>query len=208
MRRHIRYAVSWILWPLRFFLSLLFIVFNAIKFRIVRTSAKSAESPHLSKTGPAKKSFHIRDQFLQRTTDRRRGVFEDLHLAIEIFIESVFDIVHKGAHYVLSPSELWQKLCRWIHGSGHDSSSVVDVPTANVGSDNPVPSEKKTVYRHSLNTDSRTCEDVITELGYPFESIKVVTSDGYVLLLERIPRRDSRKVVLLQHGILDSSMGS
>jgi len=207
LRRHIIYAVSWILWPLRFFISLLLILFNAIKYRIVRSSAKSAESPHLSRNSPAKRSFHIRDQFLQRTTDRRRGVFEDLHLAIEIFIESVFDIVHKGAHYVLSPTEVWQKLFCWIHGSGRDNSPVVDVPTANVGSDNPIPTERKTVYRHSLNTDSRTCEDVITELGYPFEAIKVVTSDGYVLLLERIPRRDSRKVVLLQHGILDSSMG-
>ncbi|XP_066306353.1 uncharacterized protein [Miscanthus floridulus] len=207
LRRHIRYAVSWILWPLRFCLSLVFILFNAIKFRMVRSTAKGAETPHLSKTGLAKKSFHIRDQFLQRTTDRRRGVFEDLHLAIEIFIESVFDIIHKAAHYILSPSEVWQNLFCWIHGSGHDTGSVVDVSTANVGSDNPVPTERKTVYRHSLNTDSRTCEDVITELGYPFEAIKVVTSDGYVVLLERIPRRDSRKVVLLQHGILDSSMG-
>ncbi|NP_001297387.1 uncharacterized protein LOC100193803 [Zea mays] len=207
LRRHIRYAVSWILWPLRFFVSLIFILFNAIKFRMVRSTAKGAETPHLSRTGLAKKSFHIRDQFLQRTTDRRRGVFEDLHLAIEIFIESVFDIVHKAAHYILSPSEVWQNLFCWIQGSGHDTSSVVDVLTANVGSDNPVPTERKTVYRHSLNTDSRTCEDVITELGYPFEAIKVVTSDGYVVLLERIPRRDSQKVVLLQHGILDSSMG-
>ncbi|CAO2179706.1 unnamed protein product [Urochloa humidicola] len=206
LRRHIRYAVSWILWPLRLLVSLLLILFNAIKFRIVRSSVKSAETPHHSRSSPAKRSFHLRDQFLQRTTDRRRGVFEDLHLAIEIFIESVFDIVHKGAHYVLSPSEVWQKLFCWIHGSGRDSH-VVDVPTANVGSDNPIPAERKAVYRHSLNTDSRTCEDVITELGYPFEAIKVVTSDGYVLLLERIPRRDSQKVVLLQHGILDSSMG-
>ncbi|KAK3164490.1 hypothetical protein QOZ80_1AG0019660 [Eleusine coracana subsp. coracana] len=167
-RRHIRYVVAWILWPVRFFLSLLFILFNAIKFRIARTPAKSTEStdsPHLSRTGLVKRSFHIRDQFLQRTTDRRRGVFEDLHLAIEIFIESVFDIVHKGVHYVFSPSEVWQNVFCWIHGSGCESSSVVDVPTANVGSEDPVPAEKKTVYRHSLNTDSRTCEDVITELG-------------------------------------------
>lgn len=76
LRRHIRYAVSWILWPLRFFVSLIFILFNAIKFRMVRSTAKGAETPHLSRTGLAKKSFHIRDQFLQRTTDRRRGVFE------------------------------------------------------------------------------------------------------------------------------------
>jgi hypothetical protein len=90
MRRHIRYAISWILWPLRFFLSLLFILFNAIKFRIVRAPAKSTEStesPHLSKTGPAKRSFYIRDQFLQRTTDRRRGVFEVL-FALSIYLLS------------------------------------------------------------------------------------------------------------------------
>lgn len=60
---------------------------------------------------------------------------------------------------------MWQKLFCWIHGSGRDTSSVVDVSTANVGSDNPVPTERKSVYHHSLNTDSRTCEDVITELG-------------------------------------------
>uniref|UniRef100_I1NNN4 Partial AB-hydrolase lipase domain-containing protein n=1 Tax=Oryza glaberrima TaxID=4538 RepID=I1NNN4_ORYGL len=129
-------------------------------------------------------------------------------LSVDSDGESVTDSIpgddHKGAHFVLSPSEVWKKLFCWIHGS---SSPVVDVPTANVGSDNPAPTERKTIYRHPLNTDSRTCEDVITELGYPFEAIKVVTSDGYVLLLERIPRRDSQKVVLLQHGILDSSMG-
>lgn len=85
-------------------------------------------------------------------------------------------------------------------------------------------------------------------LRYPYEAIRVVTADGYVLLLERIPRyestsdlyiylfifeallwfaylvldffldlrlmsamwycrRDSRKAVYLQHGVLDSSMG-
>jgi hypothetical protein len=42
---------------------------------------------------------------------------------------------------------------------------------------------------------------------YPYEAIRVVTSDGYGLLLERIPRRDARKAVYLQHGVMDSSMG-
>ncbi|CAM8932639.1 unnamed protein product [Rhodiola kirilowii] len=58
-----------------------------------------------------------------------------------------------------------------------------------------------------MNTDARTCKDVITEFGYPYEAIRVETADGYVLLLERSPRRDSKKVLYLQHGILDSSMG-
>ena len=89
LRRHIIYAVSWILWPLRFFISLLLILFNAIKYRIVRSSAKSAESPHLSRNSPAKRSFHIRDQFLQRTTDRRRGVFE---VVFEFLFVSLFTL--------------------------------------------------------------------------------------------------------------------
>nr|CAD1834928.1 unnamed protein product [Ananas comosus var. bracteatus] len=162
----------------------------------------------------ARRSFHIKDHVVQRTTDRRRGVFEDLQLAIEIFIESVFETVHNAAHLVLSPSEVWQKLYSLVslHGSSgkvsydSDSDEAV-VPTATVGSVDPTPAERRTTFHHSLNTDSRTCEDVITELGYPYEAIRVVTDDGYVLLLERIPRRDSHKVVYLQHGILDSSMG-
>ncbi|CAI5527681.1 unnamed protein product, partial [Closterium sp. Naga37s-1] len=55
--------------------------------------------------------------------------------------------------------------------------------------------------------DARTCEDIIRDAGYPYEAIKVVTEDGYVLTLERIPRKDSSRVVFLQHGILDSSIG-
>ncbi|KAL8134974.1 hypothetical protein AgCh_009842 [Apium graveolens] len=38
-------------------------------------------------------------------------------------------------------------------------------------------------------------------------AISVITADGYVLLLERIPRRNSRKVVYFQHGLFDSSIG-
>lgn len=46
--------------------------------------------------------------------------------------------------------------------------------------------------------------------GYPVESHYVTTSDGYILNLHRIPNRKSgkinKKVVLLEHGILLSSI--
>lgn len=80
LRRPIKYAVSWIIWPVRYFLSLLLILFNAVKYRISRTSAKTPESPYLSRSISAKKPIHMKDQVLQRTTDRRRGVFEVLYL--------------------------------------------------------------------------------------------------------------------------------
>lgn len=95
---------------------------------------------------------------------------QDLHLAIEMFIESIFDFFHKAAHFLLSPSEVLRVLYRWFSGqrSGHaDTNGVPDtsVPTATLGEDDPTPTERKTTFHQSLNTDARTCQDVITELG-------------------------------------------
>ncbi|OAY59280.1 uncharacterized protein LOC110624698 isoform X2 [Manihot esculenta] len=174
------------------------------------TSLRGSHMP--SRLHSIRRGHNPKDHVIHHTTDRRRGVIEDLHLAIEIFIEAIFDFFHKAAHFLLSPSEVLRVLYRWFSGqrSGHeDTNGVPDtsVPTATLGEDDPTPTERKTTFHQSLNTDARTCQDVITELGYPYEAIRVITSDGYVLLLERIPRRDSRKALYLQHGILDSSMG-
>ena len=98
-------------------------------------------------------------------------VNQDLHLAIEIFIEGIFDIVHKAAHSVLSPSETFKALFGWLssHNSGPgDTAGDFDatVSTATLGDDDPTPTETNTTFHQSLNTDARTCRDVITELGY------------------------------------------
>ena len=45
---------------------------------------------------------------------------------------------------------------------------------------------------------------LVKENGYPVESHDVVTSDGYILTMHRIPRPGS-PAVLLQHGLLDAS---
>jgi hypothetical protein len=45
---------------------------------------------------------------------------------------------------------------------------------------------------------------LISEKGYPVESHDVVTSDGYILTMHRIPRPGA-PAVLLQHGLLDAS---
>ncbi|CAI0450646.1 unnamed protein product [Linum tenue] len=148
-----------------------------------------------------------------RATDKRRGIIEDLHLSIEIFIENVFEFFHKAAHCLFSPVQVLKGLRRrrfWSHVkcTNHSSNEeTTTVPASTLGEVDPSIKERKTALPGALNTDARTCQDVITELGYPYEAIRVITSDGYVLHLERIPRRDSRKAVYLQHGVLDSSMG-
>ncbi|KAI3978079.1 hypothetical protein MKX01_032456, partial [Papaver californicum] len=95
----------------------------------------------------------------------------DLQLAIEIFIEAIFDFVHKAAHCLLSPSEAFRVFYGWFsfHESGTrddpDGNLDTSVPTATLGENDPSPTERQTTFHQSLNTDARTCEDVITELG-------------------------------------------
>lgn len=204
-----RYIISWLLFPIKFMLGLpLFIYALSRGSRASRTS-ESFQSSHVQ----ARKRLHtLRDQVIQSATDRRRGVVEDLHLAIEITIEAIFGFFHMAAHRLLSPIDTLKKVVKWFSSdnSGHEDvpavSSGASVPVDTLSESDPTPREQKMGF-HSLNTDARTCRDVITELGYPYEALRVVTDDGYILLLERIPRRDAQKVVYLQHGVFDSSMG-
>ncbi|VVA95209.1 unnamed protein product [Arabis nemorensis] len=207
----ITFILWWLIFPLRillwvpqFFMRLFFKRSSRIPMSPRRTSR-----PRISKTNSSKDH-----DVPNRATDRRRGVIEDLHLAIEICIEAIFDFFHKATHLLLSPSEAFAIMLSWFSSPSHNPKENQDhvsddetVQTATLGDTDPSLKERPTRLYNSMNTDTRTCQDVITELGYPYEAIRVVTSDGYVLLLERIPRRDARKAVYLQHGILDSSMG-
>ena len=52
--------------------------------------------------------------------------------------------------------------------------------------------------------------DMVTKLGYPFESHRTTTDDGYILRLFRIQAKGTqmtpgKKVVFLQHGLIDSA---
>jgi pimeloyl-ACP methyl ester carboxylesterase len=55
--------------------------------------------------------------------------------------------------------------------------------------------------------DEWSIEKTITDAGYPFEKYSVETYDGYLLDLYRIPRKESSRVVMFQHGMMDSAYG-
>ncbi|KAG2259504.1 hypothetical protein Bca52824_078798 [Brassica carinata] len=187
----------WVLLPSRIFLW--------VPLHLLGLFSRHSPRPYFSKAVPGKE-HHVPN----RTTDRRRGVIEDLQLGIEIFIDAIFDFFHKAAHLLLSPSEAFGILLSWFSSSSQCHSpegNYDDVLDDETLGDNYSSSPTERTTTSLYNTDTRTCQDVITELGYPYEAIRVVTSDGYGLLLERIPRRDARKAVFLQHGVLDSSMG-
>ncbi|KAI7732488.1 hypothetical protein M8C21_024207 [Ambrosia artemisiifolia] len=199
--------VMFLLIPARLMFGISFYFCKRIFNRGVRAHTTN-HRPVSSANAPKKGLDHV----VQRATDRRRGIIEDLHLGIEIVIETIFDVIHHATRCILSPLESLRMLLRWSSSSSSSTRKIDSddtdaiVPTATLADSDPTPTQKKTNLSSSLNTDARTCRDVITELGYPYEAIKVVTSDGYVLVLERIPRRDSKKAVYLQHGVFDSSM--
>ncbi|XP_018457806.1 uncharacterized protein LOC108828569 isoform X2 [Raphanus sativus] len=212
----ITFILWWLILPLRILLWTIPQYFLRFFFKrsCSRTTPTSPRRrPRISKTNSSKDH-----DVPNRATDRRRGVVEDLHLAIEICIEAIFDFFHRATHLLLSPSEAFAIMLSCFSSSPshsrkerkHDHVSDDDetvLQTATLGDADPSLTERPARLYNTMNTDTRTCQDVITELGYPYEAIRVVTSDGYGLLLERIPRRDARKAVYLQHGILDSSMG-
>lgn len=64
--------------------------------------------------------------------------------------------------------------------------------------------------RHHDPELKMSTKEVIEHWGYPAEEHWVTTPDGYILLLHRIPRgakseATPRRVVFLQHGLIDSS---
>ncbi|KHN20710.1 Gastric triacylglycerol lipase [Glycine soja] len=207
----IQYIILLIWFPVKLLLWIPLHLFRLVYYGVSKAISVSGNK-RPSHLNAHMRVLSLKDHIIHRATDRRRGVVEDLHLGIELSIEAVFDVVHKAAHLLFSPSEAFGTLFRLF--SSHESDTkedcdgVEDTPiyTATLGENDPMPTERNVKYQ-PLNTDARTCQDVITDLGYPYEAIRVITADGYILLLERIPRRDSRKAVYLQHGVFDSSMG-
>lgn len=77
--RSIRRILSWILWPATVVLWLPFILFQSARSRRRESvSPGNPETHQLLGRRIARRSFHIKDHVVQRTTDRRRGVFEVL----------------------------------------------------------------------------------------------------------------------------------
>ena len=57
----------------------------------------------------------------------------------------------------------------------------------------------------------KTFQQIVQDYGYPLETHKVTTSDGYILTTFRIPHgknqapADGRPAVIIQHGYFDSA---
>ncbi len=78
------------------------------------------------------------------------------------------------------------------------------VRTPNAGK--PVALRQHKREERMSKTIEKSTADFIVDSGYPLEEHVVTTRDGYVLRMQRLPRRDSKNVVFFQHGVLDTSL--
>ncbi|KAG0621286.1 hypothetical protein M758_3G008100 [Ceratodon purpureus] len=163
---------------------------------------------HSSSAGSLSRMYRgMKDYMMPKQhIDRRKGVIEDMQFWMELLIESIFEVMRTLIHYSLSPFKTFKLFLCWMVFGKSNSGSDDLVNSSTLGDSNPA-LRKQVRRQQNLNMDERTCEDFIRDLGYPYEALRVITEDGHILLLERIPRPDSRKVLYLQHGLLDSSLG-
>lgn len=138
----------------------------------------------------------------------RRGFVEELCLRCEIAVTAAFDTARWLVRAILrvpatKPPTVSAGARMGMERSGSGGISVGTSPRRSGGP-----------LRRSLSFSSyealhgvSTALDVIRNAGYPVEPHIVTTSDGYILQMERIPRKGARDVVFFMHGILDTSMG-
>lgn len=121
----------------------------------------------------------------------RRGLLETIKLWTEVSVEVVFAIVRGAISTMLALGDGSQRQ--------HDGGPL--------GIYGTMGRYRSTLSGHFEDLNVWTTSDIILQSGYPLEEHVVTTRDGYILSMQRIPRKDSKNVVFFQHGVLDTSLG-
>ena len=111
------------------------------------------------------------------------GLLEDVRFVVEVVVSNICSYCSKILRYVF----------RLDHVSAKEGK------------------KQKSKARRRLRRWKRlhtfTASDAILKAGYPLEECLLTTEDGYQIQMHRIPRRNSKKAVFFQHGVLDTSLG-
>ena len=111
----------------------------------------------------------VKDYVVPKNTgDHRRGVIEDLQILVELSIERIFDVVRRIIQICFSPLAILNLIFfnrfKSTPSVGDDDYVVVGTTSTTLGDSDPTP-QKQVRRGQTLNTDGRTCEDIISSLG-------------------------------------------
>jgi hypothetical protein len=137
---------------------------------------------------------------------RREGLIESARVGTELVIEAVFDATRAAVRRVLGLGAARRSGALLPGTAGGEAAADADAEGAawrrgrpRAPGDTPLPLRRsRSVGAWGGGEAGWTAADVVAEAGYPLEEHVVTTSDGYVLTMHRIPRRDARRAVLFQ----------
>jgi pimeloyl-ACP methyl ester carboxylesterase len=197
-----------------------------IKKEIVKPSVPSSVSPHSTEqTEPGESKdgvYNLRNEgdsgFLFSHQKITTGLMQDIKLMCLLFIENTSTWVTRRVHNAfvvlsnigLAPLlaiEFYINYLIWLISFAWTIflsffwilRFAIGMPSwlRNL-KDNFVASEK-------TKLDTRGKKEIMQSLGYPYEAYDVVTQDGYIIRIERLPRPESKNVLYFQHGVVDSA---
>lgn len=147
-------------------------------------------------------------------TGRGCGLVDDSQLFLEFVITWVF----RALRWILGVNMFFKENVL-LHGKQHDEELPVSSPKLlEVQPKRPNKKTAKSAFKPLVQPLGRahksiggigginTAADVINASGYPLEIHKVITTDGYIVTMYRIPQKNSKKAVIFVHGMLDSSI--
>lgn len=103
----------------------------------------------------------VKDYVMPKNTgDRRRGVIEDLQILVELSIEHIFEVVRGFIQICFSPLVILNLIFNKLK-----ANQSVDAATSTLGDSDPTPHKRQVFRGQTLNTDGRTCKDIISSLG-------------------------------------------
>jgi hypothetical protein len=157
----------------------------------------------------------VRQEAVHRAEFESTGLLEDALIVSLVYVERVFGALRAALAFVADVLQRYSERLRRVVSREQTQPTVSETATSPNGAALTSRSAESDEARaHSRGIVSRdvmrfaTAADMrmlIAHAGYPYKRYRVSTADGYVLTLERLPRRSSRRVVFLLHGIFDSS---
>lgn len=145
------------------------------------------------------------------TTAAVTGVVEDVHMAAALTVDSLF-VGLRRFPVELRQRGVWQASVRMVarvtRMVGRVAGAVLGRLLRRVFLRRHIltTQQQAEAARQQQQTVDGSMKTLLASSGYPYERHTTTTADGYILVLDRIPRRSTRHVALFVHGILDSAV--
>ena len=201
----LNYLIEWIRLLTRTILCFITFFIPNCSFILKRKNEDRNEALHLSLT-PGE---------IELSADDIPGLIEDLQFKCFQIIDDLTLVCRKIWSYGCNPYNYiagYKALKKWIHSPTkiNDIRNSLNIPSFSTilkgylfDLDAYTAPTLQDVNRKDRKSNKPTLARGL--LGFPLEEYTVHTRDGYCIILFRIPNKETKKIVYLQHGVMDTA---